>query len=90
MGAHITIEPVTVTLISWQIDHLGYTRCGDHINPERPGKVYVREERDVLRSVGTDDRETWTCDICHRHVTEWPRDQGVVRCVVEHPACRIY
>lgn len=86
----VTIAPVSVTLIRWQVDHLGYCRCGDHVDEARGGDIEEREVRDILRSAETDDRELWTCDICHRYVSEWPTRTATVNALIEHTAARIF
>lgn len=100
MSARLTTEPVTVSVIRWQVDRLGYALCGDHADEARGGDVRELEARDVLRQADTegcaDDyvvtvtRELWTCDACHRHVADWPRAARACTATVEHFACRIF
>lgn len=100
MSAALTIESVPVVLLTWQCDHLGYTRCGDHVNPDRGGDTYQREARDIHREADTAGctdayvvevtRAMWTCDVCKRHMVDWPTTVEHVHVVVEHPAARIF
>lgn len=100
MSARLTTEPVTVSLIRWQVDRLGYVLCGDHAETDRGGDAFAEEARDALRhadTTGCDDdyvitvtRELWTCDACGRHAADWPRADGVFTATVEHFACRIF
>jgi len=100
MSAFTTIEPVAVLMLTWQSDHLGYTRCPDHVNADKGGTVYIREARSVLReadATGCTDpyvaevgRAMWTCDTCGRHVTSWPTHVVTVNVLVEHTTARIF
>lgn len=100
MAARITVEQVPVTLLRFQFDHLGYTRCGDHVSESRGGVIRERQAADVLReadAAGSTDAYvaevtalTWTCDTCGRYVTDWPTMTRIVDCVVEHTSCRIF
>ena len=100
MAAHITVERVPVTLLRFQCDHLGYTRCGDHVDEARGGVIRERQASDVLREANTEGStdayvaevtvKTWTCDTCSRHVADWPTLTRIVDCVVEHTSCRIF
>lgn len=89
MGS-VTVERITVEMIRWQVDLLGYVRCGDHVNESRGGDISEREAREVLRSSECDDPGLWTCDICLRLVGNWPRHHKVVSAVIEHTPARIF
>ena len=96
MSAAVTLEPVAIEVIAWQVDTLGRTRCADHAD----GHTCEDETSDLLRQADTtgcaDDyvvqvtRELWTCYTCGRHVTRWPRRKVTVNVAIEHTPCRIF
>ena len=90
MGAQVTVEDQPFAVIEWQVDQLGYTLCGDHLDIDRRGTIIAREAASVRRSAETDDREMWICETCKRHIVEWPEKVIMVKVQIEHTACRIF
>lgn len=89
MGAHLTVERVTMPLKPYKYDRLGYLFCGACIDCGRGGDILYLRPTELHHDSHMSPRED-RCEHCGRTSDAWPVVDVPGTTVVEHTPCKIY